>query len=309
MPIDPAPQNARILEQFGLGPAHLLGTGGESRVYALGADKILRLPRGRPFDAGSRMRLAAFLKRIDGHLPFATPEIIDVGPREAYTIERRLPGRAMSDILKTASDDSRDKALRNYAAAVEDIRSVEMPDLPYGHVVAHQPIRESDWRTFVRENLARFRARNRITIAKEAGDPYGLFDKAADMIGELPERPLKGLVHGDYFPGNVLLNQGLNVSAVIDFGTYTVVGDPLLDLAVSYLTLELMAETSADDARFVRELIMERHGEEIAPAFRFYRAYLAFSMADPANAAEPYPKLYGWSIAMLKLLAADRLPV
>jgi hypothetical protein len=32
-------------------------------------------------------------------------------------------------------------------------------------------------------------------------------------------------------------------------------------------------------------------------------------MADPANAEAPYPKLYGWAIAMLKLLAADRLPV
>jgi hypothetical protein len=32
-------------------------------------------------------------------------------------------------------------------------------------------------------------------------------------------------------------------------------------------------------------------------------------MADPANAKPPYPKLYGWSMAMLKLLAADRLPV
>jgi hypothetical protein len=54
---------------------------------------------------------------------------------------------------------------------------------------------------------------------------------------------------------------------------------------------------------------MERYGAEIAPAFQFYRAYLAFSMADPANAVAPYPKLYGWAIAMLKLLAADRLPV
>jgi hypothetical protein len=30
-------------------------------------------------------------------------------------------------------------------------------------------------------------------------------------------------------------------------------------------------------------------------------------MADPANGVAPYPKLYGWSIAMLKLLADGRL--
>jgi hypothetical protein len=94
----------------------------------------------------------------------------------------------------------------------------------------------------------------------------------------------------------------------LDFGTYTVCGDPTLDLAVSYLTLELIEECTADDARFVRDLIVERHGEEIIPALRFYRAFLAFSMADPANKAPPYLKLYGWATAMLKLLAADRLP-
>ena len=75
------------------------------------------------------------------------------------------------------------------------------------------------------------------------------------------------------------------------------------------VTLEMIEECTADDARFVRQLIVERHGEDVAPALRFYRAYLAFSMADPDNAASPYPKLYGWSIAMLKLLAADRLPI
>ena len=30
----------------------------------------------------------------------------------------------------------------------------------------------------------------------------------------------------------------------------------------------------------------------IAPALRFYRAYFAFAMADPAIAAPPYPGLY-----------------
>jgi aminoglycoside phosphotransferase (APT) family kinase protein len=117
------------------------------------------------------------------------------------------------------------------------------------------------------------------------------------------------MVHGDYFPGNVMLDDKLNVSAVLDFGTYTVCGDETLDLAVSYLTLELIEECTAHDARFVRDLIIERHGEAIMPALRFYRAYLAFSMADPANTAAPYPKLYGWAMAMLKLLAAGKLPV
>ncbi len=312
MAMDPAAfnrQNARVLEQFGVHARDLIGEGGESRVYALGDDTILRLPRSRTFESGSRVRLADFLEQIGGRLPYATPEILDIGPRDTYTIERRLPGRVMTDVLRIASSDARDHAFRNYVTAAEALGQVEMPHLPFGHALDPAPVRADSWHTFARESLAQFRARNRITIAKEIGDPYVLFDKAADMILHLPETPPHALVHGDFLPGNVLMDNRLQVTGVIDFGMYTAIGDPLLDLAVSYLSLELLPETSAHDARFVRDILLERHGDEIADAFRFYRAYLAFSMADPANAAEPYPRLYGWSMAMLRLLAADRLPV
>jgi len=303
------PQNARILERFGLDPADLLGEGGESLVYALGPDRILRLPKGRKPGGRARARLKAFLDGIAGRLPFATPEIEEIGPREAYTIEKRLAGRPMSEFLRTAHDDARDKAFRNYVAAIDAFSGIALPNLPYGHLLANSPIIADDWRTFAHESLVKFRAANRLTIAREIGDPYRLFDKAADMIVNLPLQPEKVLVHGDYFPGNVLLGPDLSIAAVLDFGVFTLVGDPVLDLAVAYLTLELIEECTADDARFVRELVIERHGEAIVPSLRFYRAYLAFSMADPANAAPPYPRLYGWSIAMLKLLSEDRLPV
>ena len=303
------PDNVRFLGEFGLRASDFLGEGGESLVYALGNDHILRLPKRQPFDRGSRARLKRFLGLIHGRLPFVTATIEEIGPEEAYTIETRVPGKPMAEFLRAANDDLRDHALRNYVAAIDDFRAIEFDALPYGHILAAHPVTAGDWRTFARDSLARFRSVNRIAIARDVGDPYRLFDKAADMIERLPLHPPKYLVHGDYFPGNVLLAPDLSIAGVIDFGPFTVVGDPVLDLAVSYLTLELIEECSAEDARFVRDLVMERHGAEIAPALRFYRAYLAFSMADPVNNAAPYPRLYEWAIAMLKLLAEDRLPV
>ena len=303
------PDHARSLEEFGLTPDDLLGEGAESSVYALGSRHILRLPRKRRFEPGSRERLKLFLEAIAGHLPFATPHIEEIGPDGTWTVEARLPGRSMAEFLKTAGDDARDHALRNYVAAIDAFRVIELPDRPYGHLLAQRPLTADTWRMFAHDSLARFRSRNRVAIARDVGDPYRLFDKAVDMIEHLPARPPKTLVHGDYFPGNVLLGERLSIAAVLDFGAFTVVGDPILDLAVSYLTLEVIEECSAHDARFVRDLIVERHGGDILPAIRFYRAYLAFSMADPANVAPPYPRLYGWAVAMLKLLAEDRLPV
>jgi aminoglycoside phosphotransferase (APT) family kinase protein len=302
------PDRARILQRFGLGERALIGEGGESRVYALSPDRVLRIARSGSPDAAAAARLQAFLARIAGRLPFATPEILEIAPGGEWRIEKRLPGTSMLDRLRKLGDDRRDEAFRRYVAAADALATVALPDLPYGHALAASPVTAADWRTFARDSLARFAARNRTAIAREVGDPHKLFDLAADMIADLPLTPRKVLVHGDYFPGNMLLAADLTVSAVLDFGTYTVVGDAQLDLAVAYLTLELIEETTAHDARFVRELIIERHGAGIAPAFRFYRAWLAFSMADPANAAPPYPRLYRWSIAMLKLLHEGRFP-
>jgi aminoglycoside phosphotransferase (APT) family kinase protein len=302
------PQDASILSQFGLGERNLIAIGGESAVYALGRERILRLPRARGPSTPERATLRGFLDHLAGRLPFATPEIIEIGPEDAYTIERRLPGRPLSQFLKTADHTSRDLALRNYIAALDAISALELPEHPYGHVVAADGIHAEDWRTFIHETLSRFLSRNRLTIAREIGDPYGLFDLAADMIAELPLAPARSLVHGDYFPGNVLIDDRMLISAVLDFGAYTVVGDPVLDHAVAALTLELIDESTAEDAQYVRAMVVERYGERVLPALRFYRAYLAFSMADPANSEPPYPKLYGWSLAMLKLLAAGQLP-
>jgi aminoglycoside phosphotransferase (APT) family kinase protein len=303
------PDHERILKQFGLSESDLLGEGGESLVFSVTADTVLRLPRAKAFDAQSRVRLRTFQGEIAGKLPFATPHIEEIGPGETWTIERRLPGRPMTEVLAGIDDDRRDNVLRNYVDAMEAISAIELPTLPYGHLLATSRVNTDDWRKFAGETLARFRARNRVAIASEVGDPYRLFEKATDMIPLLPERPPKVLVHGDFFPGNVLLNDDLSVSAVIDFGTYTVCGDAQLEQAVSYLTLELIDQCTAEDARFVRDMIIERHGAEILPALQFYRAYLAFSMADPSLAAPPYPRLYEWAIAMLKLLAADKLPI
>jgi aminoglycoside phosphotransferase (APT) family kinase protein len=249
-----------------------------------------------------------FLEGIAGRLPFATPVIEEIAPDESYVIERRLPGRAMSDRLRELDGESRLTAFGNYAAAIDAIGTIALPDRPYGHLLASAPLAADDWRTFARGNLERFLKRNRATIAREAGDPDRLFAKALDLSSALPERPPKVLVHGDYFAGNVLLDDRLEVSAVIDFGVFTVVGDRTLDFASAYFPCEATRESRPEDAGLVRDRLVERHGPGILPPLRFYRAYFAFEMADPAYAAEPYPKLFGWSIAMLKALGEGRLP-
>ena len=301
------PADVRVLAKFGLTEADLIGRGGESSVYALGSDRVLRLARSRNFRVLARARLKAFLDRIAGRFPFATPEILEIGPNEVWTIEKRLPGRPMLALLRELAGTGRETVLTNYADAAAVLGTIELPYVPYGHLIAANAVRASDWRSFVRQSLAGFLARNRARIGAEIGDPDGLFAEATAMIAALPDQPRKALVHGDYFPGNVLLADDRSVSAVIDFGVYAVAGDAQLDLATAYLTLEMNDECQPGDAQFVRAALVARHGEALLAALRCYRAWLAFSMADPAFGGSLYPRLYGWSVAQLRLLAEERL--
>lgn len=302
-------ERARLLADFGIDERALIGEGLESRVYALSGDLVLRLSRSSATHAPDQRRLKAFLDGIAGHLPFATPRIVELGPKGQWRVEDRLPGGSLLERLRRVSDDRRDEAFRHYLAACETMAAVHFDHLPYGHILSRHPVTAPDWHAFLRETLSHFVSRNRVAIAHEVGDPYRLADMAADMLVALPTHPPKALVHGDYFPGNVLVGPNLTVTALLDFGLYTVVGDPVLDLAVSYQTLELIAETTAQDARFVRDEIVARHGEAIVPSLRFYRAWLAFSMADPANGKPPYPRMFRWAVTMLRLLGEGRLPV
>ena len=58
---------------------------------------------------------------------------------------------------------------------------------------------------------------------------------------------------------------------------------------------------------FARAIVLERNGAEILAPAAYYRAYFAFTMADPAASAGPYPRLYPWAIANLEALRGGRL--
>jgi hypothetical protein len=290
----------RILDGFRLAPSDLIGEGSESRVYALDGERVLRILR-QPAAPDQLALLQHFLVEIDGRMPFATPRILAIANDGAYTIERRLPGLPMPALIFGAGTAAREEALRNYFTAVAAFRSVVFPDEPYGQLLAAQPITADDWIGYLRESLAHYSAINGATIADEVGDVAGLEAKALLLLSALEPHPERALVHGDYFPGNVLMDGDFRVTAVVDFGFYTVVGDPLLDVAGASIFLE-MSGSPPEDIAYVRKLLAERHGPGTAPSFAFYRAYFAFAMADPVANAGLYPGIYLWSLANLRAL-------
>ena len=212
------------MERLRLDPEALIGSGGQSWVFALDASRIVRVLKRQP-EPGALRTLQRFLAGIEGRLPFPTSVILEIAENESYTIERRLPGMSMLALLPKLSGDERRLALTNFAVAAEAVGSVMLDGRPYGQILGNVPLVGDRWTTYLGKSLDRFIAANGRVIAERIGPVELLREKALALLAEVGE-PGKSLVHGDFFPGNVLLDERLDVSGLVDFSGFTVVGDP-----------------------------------------------------------------------------------
>ena len=302
---DGAPRD--ILDHFGIGADALIGAGGQSWVYALSDDAGAARAEaaGRPGDAGAA---AGVPRRASTASSPSPPERSRRSMRPAAT--RSSGGSAAgrcSAAWRSFPGPSGRRAIAAYVSGAEATGRLLLPERPYGQILGAAPLTAGTWTGFFRRSLGHWLAENGATIAEATGDLAAVAGNALALLEALPERPAKGLAHGDYFPGNVLLDDGLAVSGLVDFSGFTLAGDPLYDAITAALFLEMIEEATADDVALARDLVMTRHGEAILDPGRFYRAYAAILMADPANAAPPYPRLFAWSVANLRALAAGTL--
>lgn len=265
--------------------------------------RVLRRPRA----VATLERKRDFLAGIDGRLPFATPVIEAIGANGAWTIERRLPGTSLLVLLRALGGSEREAALRSYAESVDAIGTITFPGRPYGQMLDDDPVTAGTWREYLRLGLDRFIALNGAAIEAARGDLDELRAMALALLDDVADRPRKALVHGDYFPGNVLIGDDLRVSGLVDFSFWTVVGDPLYEVIGAAIFLEMNDEASAEDIALVRRIILDRHGDAVLRPARFYRAYFAFALADPGNSEGLYPRLWPWALANLGALREDKL--
>ena len=261
----------------------------------------------RPGKRDALERSQAFLAEIDGRLEIPTSAIEAIDGQGRFTVERRLKGTSLLTLLRRLHGADRKKAIDAYIAGAAATGRLLLPDRPYGQILSPAPITAETWPGFFRASLDHWLARNGATIAEATGSVERVGSTVLALLAALPERPAKGLAHGDYFPGNVLLDDRLALTGLVDFSVFTLAGDPLYDVLTAALFLEMIEEAGADDVALARHLVVARHGEAILSCGRFYRAYAAIVMADPANAVPPYPRLFSWSVANLRALAAGKL--
>lgn len=227
-------------------------------------------------------------------LPFAVPrvrEISHVGGT-LFTIEDRIPGRSLAEILPGLTGERRRVALAAYLGVAEAMAGVRAEG-EYGDLLVPEPVRCAHWGEYLATRLAGFA--DDAVLAGDVPDLDAIVGRLTARLLALPD-PEKCVVHGDIWPPNVMMDADLRVTGLIDFSFTTRVGDSQMDLAGAVYFQDIANPHGPEDTRFLMELIEARHGTGIRDRFALCATWFAFSFAFNHQMTE----VYAWCLDLIR---------
>lgn len=299
--MDPARDD--ILRRYGVSPVARLSGGMEAEVYALGQDAVLKLYAGTAV-LTDLLTLRDFYDSLDAQpLPYALPQIDAVVEEDGFmvTIERRLAGEPMSARLPALSTAELDTMLQRYLEAALAVADLQ-PMFASERYKLFDPERlsqraDGDWHQFLQRYLADKLVRVQPYLSRDVAQ----FATRVECMRTILAQPYRGrecLIHGDFFPGNLLIDEAGQITALLDFGLMTMWGDPLFDLATGWVFFDMYDELGAHIRERYLALLLDRLGGSLRGVL--YRYVLFYSIVA-ANAYSPTCSdgHYRWCVANL----------
>ncbi len=261
----------------------------EAEVYPYGADAVLKLFPGTA-SLADQITLKHFYDSLDrSQVPFALPRILTITPEESVvvTTEQRLPGTRLSALLPGLSVGALEAWMQRSLTAALALNRFQSP-ANLDRYKLFDPAglsrrTDGDWHQF----LARLLTHKLQQVAPFLERDVPHFGRKLDQLRAILAQPYAGdyhLIHGDYFPGNLLVNAVHQINAVLDFGLLTMWGDPLFDTATGWVFFDMYDELQANARERYLAIILERLGESVRG--RLYRYVLLYSILG-ANTYSP----------------------
>lgn len=226
----------------------LESAGSDNRLFRLGADKLVRLPR-RPSAELQVCKEHEWLPRLARHLPLDVPRPLVLGNRCAafpwsWSVYPWIEGRAAEhrDLIGTG-----DAAIR----LGRFVNALQAQDARFGpRPGPHNAFRGEG---LIARDAAVRRSLDELGASFDRDLAHAIWSEALDAA---PHGGPPKWIHGDLLPGNLLVSGGALV-AVIDFGLLGV-GDPACDLMAGWTLFDAHARacfrqaTDADEAAWTR---------------------------------------------------------
>jgi aminoglycoside phosphotransferase (APT) family kinase protein len=285
-----------------------LAAGTEGAIYRLGDGTVAKVWGHHDVEELARMRLFYQDVAAAGP-PFATPEILSVETVRgtAVTVERELPGVQLRKLLSPDDRQVPPEAEECLLTVLRELAAIEgtapMRRLP---VLGEKAALWEGHRDFVTGLVALVERR----VPAHAGlfrRRVRGFDRTYErLLGRLAALQVSGhsVIHGDLFPENILVDQDLRPTAVLDFGFLSTAGDPRFDAAMSAAIFDMYGPYAREisgrlTARISREfgypedvLLLYRAAYALATGTFFsddgsdgHFAWCAAVLDDPAVAA------------------------
>jgi hypothetical protein len=278
-----------ILQKYRLSPNELVRKGMEAEVYALGTNSVLKLYPGT-ISLADLTTLQDFYASLDKFtVPYFLPYIETVAAQGEFciSIERLLPGTRMSAILPRLTQDQLDRMMQTYLNAALALNRIQIPpDFDRFKLFDSDGIScrtNGDWHQFLARFLARKLTQVRYYLSKDVTN----FARKVERLETILTHPYTGnycLIHGDFFPGNLLIDTEHNVSALLDFGLLTMYGDPLFDIATGWVFFDMYDDLKTNVRGRYLSRLLETLGERVQGVL--YRYVLVYSFLS-ANTYSP----------------------
>lgn len=215
------------------GPVSLIGKGTEAIVYSVGDDEVLKIYHSSQSFERLEILQDFYSRAVTSHLHFSIPQITQCGQFETFvfSFENCLAGETMAEIEDfNHCSDLIDVYLKT-AIQLKEIRFVP----PYSQRFLFNnasSLEGKDWNQFICNKIISQIDRLKTKLPLEALESLGNVEALIHFF-EIPYKGLDKLIHGDFHPGNIILKSKSEVSAIIDFGGYTMFGDPLYEIATA----------------------------------------------------------------------------
>ncbi len=295
-------QNVRgyILNKYNISEANFLGKGQEAEVYSYDQKRVLKLYKPTAY---SKLEiLKQFYESMNSSdANFELPKIHEIIKEKdvVLTIEKRIEGRNIQKDLSNYDEQELDSFFENYLSTILSIQRIELEKQFKGIKLLsdYDEISSKDWNDFLKQSLLRKNTEVDHYLKRDVLDYEVKLKRLMDAFSVGYEGEY-ALIHGDYYPSNLLVNADGQINGVIDFGLMTLYGDPLFDVGLSWILFDLYDELGEIKLEKYLNKVVNRLGEEVRSTIHlyvlFYSIYSANFFSETCSDGH-----YQWSVRNL----------